>query len=433
LNNIYCTGTSSSAHTYGNVASMLREYLMSIFPKDYFKYTRITTELVSRDLKKDRMNRRDVVRHDRPALIIRPSFGALDDDDRFLANTYLINATNQFNGTIGRNMLHPITRDSNNGISLQYFLNRDKLEFDVSIVVNTLFTQLDLRKDLLNKINWDSPWFFETSLESMIPRQMIQIMSKIAGIDMEEEPSTMLHYLNSTSQFAITYKMRNSSSKDEYFMYYGVKILLNFTGMDISDANKKNMVDDFYTLNFKVSAEFNLPGGYYLVGIPRVDFQEKLVVSSDDQETNFFPIFTVRNLLFDSEANGIHDHNFKMLCTSIFKTDKSRDMRKDTLVFGSLIANPIVDMVRNHIHHGIPVSTVIRACVSRNQDVIVEGTDYKIDWLNMTLEIFDSDYTATYRVIFFINESYVNSRMAQIMESEKRDIDPGTIDGTREF
>ena len=433
MNSIYCTGTSSSAHTYGNVASLIREYVLDLFPKNYFKYTHITSEIVSRDLKRDRMNNKDIVKHDRPALIIRPSFSSLDDDDKFLNDTYLINGTSKFNGSISRNMLDKITFDTDNGISLKYFLNRDKLEFDVSIVVNTLFNQLDIRKDLINRVNWEAPWLYESSLESMIPRQMIALMARIVNIDMENDPSIMLQYLNSTSRFPITYKMRNSSSKDEYFMYYTVNILLNFSNIDISDANKKNMVDDYYTINFKVTAEFNIPGGFYLVGIPRADIQEKIVIDNDSENHEFTPIFTVKDLLYNGKANGILDHNFKLLCTSIFKTDKLRDMRSDNLTFGQLIPNPIVDMVRDHLGKGIPIETFIRMCVSKDQDIIFEDKDYKVDWLNMSLTILDSDYSSTYRLSIFINESYINSRLGQFIEKHKTDFDPGTIDGTREF
>jgi hypothetical protein len=141
----------------------------------------------------------------------------------------------------------------------------------------------------------------------------------------------------------------------------------------------------------------------------------------------------VKDLLYNGKANGILDHNFKLLCTSIFKTDKLRDMRSDNLTFGQLIPNPIVDMVRDHLGKGIPIETFIRMCVSKDQDIIFEDKDYKADWLNMSLTILDSDYSSTYRLSIFINESYINSRLGQFIEKHKTDFDPGTIDGTREF
>ena len=78
--------------------------------------------------------------------------------------------------------------------------------------------------------------------------------------------SIFLSYLNRHSNYPITYKMRNSTSLDEYFMYSSQEVLFTFEEFTINEGQYKNMTQDSLEITFKVSAEFNLPGLFVLLG-----------------------------------------------------------------------------------------------------------------------------------------------------------------------
>ena len=96
--------------------------------------------------------------------------------------------------------------------------------------LRSLAQQLDIYKNLKNQMLWDRPYLEPTALEAMIPKSMIEYMGKMAGIDITSVPRTnaeenpannqvplIMRYLNGHSRNPITYKVRNSTSVEEFF------------------------------------------------------------------------------------------------------------------------------------------------------------------------------------------------------------------------
>lgn len=413
---ILSTGTCSSAHTYGNVASSIKEIIKSLFPKDFFKYIHITTELVSKEARDERVNTdMEFSKKVKPLFVINPSFSSLNEEDKFLGGTLLTSNNSTFNGTISRKVLMDIFNDNKKNIGLLFSMNRDRLVFEINMFMPTLFSQLDVYKNMKNQMNWDSPSFINVSLESMIPRTMISYIGKLNNINIDENQSfIMLDYLNKYSCYPITYKMRNSTSRDEFFMYYGVKFTTTFSELEMDEGNKKGMVDDSFRISFKVTVDFNLPGAYYLAGTPDPEIQEDIqIIVESAYDKDFIPIFTFNNL-FDSIKPDNSD--FKLYSSCLFKTEKDSDSKTDTLEITPIFKSAEMhDLIKYHIASNIDVGTFIEIKILKDNVLI---TDWDIDWNDCSISIHNSDSESTYRLIVFINQNYANTKIRNLIENE---------------
>jgi hypothetical protein len=78
---IYSCGSSSASHTYGNVASAVKEHILSKFPKNYFKSDsiHISTQLAFRYLRDRRLNSNDeLYKRTKPLMVIKPIYETPD-------------------------------------------------------------------------------------------------------------------------------------------------------------------------------------------------------------------------------------------------------------------------------------------------------------------------------------------------------------------
>ena len=137
-------------------------------------------------------------------MVITPRFTNLDND-RFGYDIPLTKNMDNIEVGMRRNLLHTIFRDAEHKTELRYKLNRDRLEFEIEIRVGTLKQQLDIFKSLQNQLVWDRPYTSDISLESMIPRAMIEYIGKIGGIDITLRDTnnipTITRFLNAHSRY----------------------------------------------------------------------------------------------------------------------------------------------------------------------------------------------------------------------------------------
>ena len=83
---ILSLGTSSASHTYGNVASSIKEILLRYFTPNFFTYVYIDSKIAWKNIA-EVLGNGDVEFKKRhyPFMIITPRFST-GNDDRFLSN-----------------------------------------------------------------------------------------------------------------------------------------------------------------------------------------------------------------------------------------------------------------------------------------------------------------------------------------------------------
>jgi hypothetical protein len=261
----YAFASTSLAHTYGNITSFITEFIKNIFGKNYFKTVHMSSTIAYRQFNIFQNSNKEFIKKSKPMLIVRPRI-ELNDNEVFLDGTYLTTRiSDNFTDTDFSN-LQPFIQDDKKGIYMKYLLNRLKIYFDVSIIVETQMEQINKALFFKNRIRQEIPFYLQTALESLVPKELIQVLSDDASIpiyDTNNSIKTFMDYLNGNSYYPVTYKLKNSSGKDEFFRYYPVNIDTTISNLSIDDGSKRGFIFDSFAINFTVSAEFNAAGLYY--------------------------------------------------------------------------------------------------------------------------------------------------------------------------
>lgn len=407
----YCVAQTSLAHTYGNVTCFITEYIKTLFPRDYFNTVHIASTIAYKQFDIFKNSKKEFIKKRKPMLIIRPRI-EINDSDTFLYNTYLTTrmTDNYMDHDMGN--LLPFLYDSETGNQMRFLMNRLKMYFDVTIVVETQMEQLNQVHFFKNRVRQDMPFFIRTSLESYIPRDLMKMIADDNNIPMYDEDGNVgpfLEYLNGISDYPISYKMKNASGNDEFFRFYPANIDTMFTGLSIDDGSKKGMIADAHTINFTVSAEFNSAGLYYYFS-KKNDFIDHEIYSLEDRKSGqIIPYFTVSNLY-----TGKLDDGWNLYSAPIFMVDPHKV--PDELNLKDVLNNSMVSAIEYHKLNHMPLGMFMKVILMKNNHRLVEEVDFKVDFKDYILYTYDCDPDATYRLIIHVNTLYVNDLVDDILK-----------------
>lgn len=410
----YAVSSAGLAHTYGNATAYMTEFIKGLFPPNYFKTVHINSTIAYREFNIFKNSRREFIKKQKPMLIIRPRL-ELFDNDNFLEGTYLTTRIMDNYMDVDFSNLQPFIENMNDKIRVKYLLNRIKMFFDVSIVVETKMEQINYAHYLKNRIRHDRPFFLQTSFENHIPREIISVYAKEVGLSLnnDDDVKHVLDSLNSNSYYPITYKMKNSTGNDEFFRFYPVNIDTTVSSLSLDDGGKKDMVDDAYGISFTVSTEFNTAGlYYYFTESPEVIDEIRFSMTCDQGKT-IIPIFTISNLYDDIQMPP----GWNMYISPMYKVDYTGV--SDQLDFSSLINVSLKEAIKYHIDHNIPLDTFIQAFVMKdNKKMDITKGEYEIDFENLILTTHNANEVSTYRLIIYVNTMYINNLVADLLDAK---------------
>ena len=413
MDGVYTVASSSVSSLYGNVAKCMVELIKSKFPVNFFNYENVSTEVAFRNIRRQfgSNTNTEIAKRKRPFLIITPEYQE-PDQDGFLQNIPL--TRNEMDTTSGLNprYLFQILSDQENGYNLKFKLNRDHIDYNVRLAFDTPLQQLDVFKALQNVITWDFWTYERAALEAVIPKTLINYMSKLSKMDIIKTPeykAMYIRHLNSVASYPITYKLRNASSTDEYFMYYTHNLCVRFSDLNMSSSNMKGMLNESYEIEFKVSVEFNLPGLYALeTDRERLQYLQVGITSKSeymkDSDAEYVPLFTLSNVFnkYPSSIDGL-----RLYTAFIFNTDKGESV-KDTLSITEIFEQEIQNAIFIQLNHGVSPETLSKIIILKNSKELIEGEDYEIIWSKLAIQINKPDENATYRCLVYMNMASIN-------------------------
>ena len=418
----------SSSSLYGSIGYAVNDLIKSKFPLDYFKYTSVSSELAVRNMRRlfgGPNNSIEMQKRKKPWLIVQPIYSAVDRDGP-MQNIPLTTNFDDLQYRADKTYLFQAIRDQRNGYNLKFKLNRDRIEFDITVMTSNLHSQLDIYRVMQNQMIWDRPFAYRIALESVIPKPMIAIMSKLCGMDIEQHEEyipILLQRFNACSAYPITYKMRNASATDEWFLYYTHNVIVTFTDLTLENGNRKNMVEDEFPVTFRAIAEFNLPGVYFIDG--NIDKAMKLeisIVSKAYSEENdaYVPIYTINNLYsrFPVEANGM-----QLYGTTIIKTEAKKGQLEEKVDITCVLDNDHIRAIRSHKAWKMNPNTLLKVYLLRDGELLKYDTDFYIDWNTLELCIKDPDNEATYRMVMYFNYQTVNEMLSNTAYLNNYDVD----------
>jgi len=424
MQNIYTLASSSSSTTYGNVMAFIKDYIVHLFPIGQFKDVNLTSEIAYVNVKRrlGANTLKEMSKLERPFMVITPQI-QIPSGDQYLYDIPLTKNYDNIEYAIQSNTLFPLIVNKADGHYLTYKLNRDQIQFDIAITVDTRIQQIDLYKYMVNTLTWERPYSVIGSLEAMIPREVIKHYNLLENIDIDDSKSNQipiaLQNMNKRSSYPITYKIRNGTSLDEFFMYYRAEMIVTLSDLSMDEISRKNFADDFCQVRFNCSVEFNLPGFFAIIGggpKPR-ELEVDLRVKEADGYHDLIPLFTINNFFsrYPSEKNG-----FIYYANSRFKTDCDNNQGIDHLDISVLFDDAKLDVISRYDANFIPIETLVDIIILKDQDELPNNLWY-IDWAKRELTIEQADNDATYRIIIYINYQLFNEEESVEIENLQRD------------
>lgn len=410
----YCMAQTSLAHTYGNVTCFITEFVKSIFPENYFKTVHISSTIAYKQFSIFQNSKKEFLYKTKPMLIIRPRVN-LNDTDVFLYNTLLTTRFDDSFSDIDFGNLQDFVYDTESGANIKFLLNRLKMTFDISLVFESQMEQLNQSHYLKNRMRWDKPFFLQTALESYIPRELFELMGNDINIPLYDENGSVKNFLdhvNGNSVFPITYKMKNSSGNDEFFRFYPANMDTTFTNLDNDDGGKKGLISDMFTTSFSITTEFYATGLYYYFN-RKPERIDAIVGEMVTNSKKIIPLFTLNNLHTEKIAEG-----WNIFAAPIYKVEYVKN-GPDVLDLSAIFNYNLDQLIKYHTDNGIPIRTLLIPIVMKDNDQLIEGVDFKIDYDEKVLLTRKINTESTYRLILHINTFYANSILDNLFDMSK--------------
>ena len=232
-----------------------------------------------------------------------------------------------------------------------------------------------------------------------------------------EDNERNLNQNNNTVSYPITYKMRTATSNEEFFLYYEVLVEVALLDLEMQDVVMKGQTVDYATITFRCETQFNLPGMYYLISTRRQNsYAGDICVDSGSMGKEFIPIFTL-DKLYEID----NDRGFKIYNNTIIKTEDELIHQDDTYEFKELFTKDFLNVINLSNSQGIDINNYLEIKLIKNRDLLIQGIEYDIDWDSFVINIHDSDPNATYRLIIYFENGYVNDRIVNFIEKDDYD------------
>lgn len=400
----YVALMSSMSHTYGNALAFIQNWVLNLFPKDLFKTIHVSSKIAHRQI---RSTNHEFLKKSKSMIIFRPRIPTANSEDVFLKGTPLIEKQTDLFNTWGATNLEPFIEDPNNDYSVKYQLNRTVMYVDVIVVLPTLMQQLDYMHYLENTVRINHPFFLQTCLESYIPQDMIDILSKLSNqpvYDSDNSTKSFMTYLNGHSIYPITYKLQGSSRSKEFYRYYPVNIDTIITDLDKDDGERVGHVADKYQLNFSIRMEFYSTGFYYIfsnniydIGLPKVDIESSRVI----------PMYT--DVLLKEDLNLDQGWSVYNRASCVL------DNPEDTVNFNELLNNSIRQAIKYYNSNGLPLEEFLDIKIRQEGIPIKDGTDYSIDYDKKIIKFYRANTFYTYSIIICINVEIINTLIKNLL------------------
>ena len=416
----YSMASASMAHTYGNVTTFINNWLLSLFPKNYFKTNYINSTIAYRDFATFNNNRKEFIKKQKPMMLIRPRIEIDTQDDLPINQTYLANRIyDVMNDDIDTGNLQPFFYDKDNNRQIQFLLNALRINFDVTIVVETMMEQINLVHYFKNRVRQGYDLTLVAGLESFVSRDIMYLLAKDSGYEdvfTEEGKHRMgdfLSYVNNNTLYPVTIKYKNSSGRHEFFRFHHSHLNIAISNLSIDDPSKKGHVVDECTINFSVRCDFNTAGLYVYLSnndkIFDVELEDGYISNMDFSE--MIPVITPQQLY----TNRTLPNGWQVFTTPSFDIDT--DDIPYPLEFSSLLNTSLLEAVKYHKDNGVPLSTFLNIDILKNNRTMeIERNEYRIDWDNLTVYINNCNRNQEYRFILSVNTVYLNNLLADIVK-----------------
>lgn len=402
----------SITHTFGNVACVAADYVQSFFPENYFTKVHISTKMAHRQLDAFRA-KSGFWKNKKPMLVLRPRVD-FDDSSKWYYGSTMMSRVTHRNSPMEFADLVPFLHDPEHGMGVHFLWNRYRIIYDVVIITDTMNKQLNIMNDLRNRMNIEFPYYLKTTLESYIPKSVIHEVNEQLGIP-EENLAQVLDYWNTYSATPVTYKLKNGSGNNEFFMMYPTSIETIATDLTPDDGETRGIISDTFTISFSLSMEFNGVGVWYSF---RGDNKEEKKMAPIDEELGPNDrLVLVSSIPLNQDLRL--PHGWKIYASPFYYVDSDDDI-DETDIKSILESGSIQSLIKHHKKYNIPLEPYLQFRCFKGSTEIPRGIKgFDIDIEKGVVYTYFPELNTPYRLFVLINMLELNNMSSEIANFNK--------------
>lgn len=269
-NNIALVQSVASASTMiSSVAHEAKKYVLSKFPKGFFKHVYIdTAQTVSQQHRNDRYNS-TANKIPYPSMGITPEI-SLDDPIGGMEKGLHLSSPNLYLRKDYKRNYRCLVEDPESKFSIYYTSDYVTTNFNFKLVTNSFVQNADLAFYLKSNFQKDFFQFLNGRyIQSEIPKTFIRTIADIKNWNMNNatEMDDLRLYLIGTSKQEQSIQKRTSlmTGKECFFLNEKQNFLVLFSDLDApSSINRDSQVESEYIINFRLQVSCWIPNSYIL-------------------------------------------------------------------------------------------------------------------------------------------------------------------------
>lgn len=400
---------------YSSLLGLVKIHMMTIFPKDYFKYIFINNSVAS--VSEGGNNDDDLYNKPIPNLAINMKYAP--QDASFSGDSYMLSNQVVFRNPSGMNSLYDkILYDRENKVYISAMSSRAKHSFEMNIRVNQELEAVNILGFLRNKMPLNRAFYVNKKLlEVPIPNSLIGVIAASKGYDLSNKQNIPIfnEMLLKHSEGRIVYKIHPASGKYLYFYKYMTNLLFRVTSYnDDIQANKTDKsqlnTDIKLTLDVEYNNHLYFLSESYNLGTPDVE--------SFAMDTNEFS--TVMHWTLQVPELYQLPSGKKLVSKLELVTDINSSL--DSTPFDEYIHTKItryMDYIKeqNPTDFNLVLDEEFEFKLLRDGVALKRDVDYNIDWSNYTLHIINPYLNYDYKLFIFGNISKIDSHMQSNMKN----------------
>ncbi len=438
--NIYsCRASTSMSSLVGNASLVVKNYFLTIFPKNTFKKVFIDMGAASNEFMDSKSN--TFAKEGFPMLSIRPTIQFNDDTVFGRLPDWM--CTNYFTFTNPHGNYKPVFADQENRVYIFTSPDRIKITFEIEIICASKMQQMNLAHYLkANALHKGYFYLNDIKLEAEVPRLYIDCLFNelfAANEDQKDKQEVYLEftdYLESHSQSYITEKYNPSSAnssetiggnitKPSYHYLYGSNLLMMFEDYpSMDDGEQVGQMKTNFRVNDTLSCEFWAPSNFFFeTSLPLNTGEYTPGWDVDELLGNKVNLTYTMQLKPDKFVN-VDGNTFDYVKKQGYITEDV-PLDKDTINLYNFIHSEIRDTVK-YIQTHDPSLTLHY----KESDLILfrlyEGDNMKnpdqiqLDWDTLDMTHIEPKSNTTYHLFMYINYEKYNKLRKLINKRENK-------------
>jgi hypothetical protein len=346
-NEVKFVQTVASASTLlSSVTGEIKEYIISRFPRGYFKSVYIdTSETVSAQNRNEKYNK-NLNKLPMPNLAITPQI-SLDDPIGAMDKSQHMSSPNLFLRKDLRSVYKRLVIDPSKKFSIYHTSDYITTNFIFRITTNKFVQNIDLAYYMKSRFQTATFQFLNGKyINSEVPKTFIKLIAEMLGLNVED-PADMEElqlYLISTgmNEDIIRKKVNALTGKIGFFVNEKVNFLTVMDDLDApSSVVRDNMSEGEYTLSFRVQVSCWIPNAFImsinkdkLLELNRETVESSLASPNSEQDEGIFSLSIGDNFLMNKQYIVYFESSTgesvigQEISHNIFTYDVTKDLRE---------------------------------------------------------------------------------------------------------